>query len=173
MLVLFNIVYASISVPAGVLSDKLGRKWLIILGWLVYALVYLGFAMATKMWQVWVLFAAWGVYIGFFEGVARAFAADLVPKEKRGTAYGLYYGVTGLVLLPAGVIAGWLWQQVSPPAPFFFGAALAMTAALSFLVVFKQRPAQVQKSNKLKLVYSEPSKFEIGKLLIVSRRRGK
>ncbi|GAG52678.1 unnamed protein product, partial [marine sediment metagenome] len=93
MLVLFNVTYAAVSLPAGMLSDKLGRRRVITLGWFIYALVYLGFAIASSLWQVWLLFACYGIYYGIVEGVARAFVADLVPEEKRGTAYGLYHGV--------------------------------------------------------------------------------
>jgi MFS family permease len=133
MLVLFNITYALTSLPAGVLSDRLGRRRLIATGWFIYALVYLGFALASEPWQVWLLFAGYGVYYGIVEGVARAFVADLVPAEKRGTAYGLYHGVVGLTLLPASLIAGWLWEAVSPATPFFFGAALAFLGMVGIM----------------------------------------
>ena len=138
MLVLFNITYAVTSLPAGVLSDRLGRRRIIAVGWLIYALVYLGFALASELWQVWLLFACYGVYYGMVEGVARAFVADLVPEEKRGTAYGLYHGVVGLTLLPASLIAGWLWQAYSPAAPFFFGAALAFLAMVGIMGVVRE-----------------------------------
>jgi MFS family permease len=133
MLVLFNITYAVTSLPAGVLSDRLGRRRLIATGWFIYALVYLGFALASEPWQVWLLFAGYGVYYGIVEGVARAFVADLVPAEKWGTAYGLYHGVVGLTLLPASLIAGWLWEAVSPATPFFFGAALAFLGMVGIM----------------------------------------
>ena len=138
MLVLFNATYAAISLPAGKLSDRLGRKRVIAIGWGVYALIYLGFALAGELWQVWLLFAGYGVYYGMVEGVARAFVADLVPVEKRGTAYGLYHGVVGLTLLPASLIAGWLWQAYSPAAPFFFGAGLAALAMIGMMVFIKE-----------------------------------
>jgi len=138
MLVLFNATYAAISLPAGKLSDRLGRRRVIAMGWGVYALVYLGFALATNLWQVWLLFAAYGIYYGVVDGVARAFVADLVPAERRGTAYGLYHGVVGLTLLPASLIAGWLWQAYSPSAPFFFGAGLACAATISMMVFIKE-----------------------------------
>ncbi len=138
MLVLFNITYAATSLPAGMLSDRLGRRRVITLGWFIYALVYLGFAMASEMWQVWLLFACYGVYYGIVEGVARAFVADLVPEEKRGTAYGLYHGVVGLTLLPASLIAGWLWQAYSPAAPFYFGAGLAFIAMLGIMGLVRE-----------------------------------
>ncbi len=138
MLVLFNVTYAATSLPAGMLSDRLGRKRVIIVGWFIYALVYLGFALASDLWQMWLLFAAYGVYYGIVEGVARAFVADLVPEEKRGTAYGLYHGVVGLTLLPASLIAGWLWQAYSPATPFYFGAGLAFLAMLGMMALIRE-----------------------------------
>jgi MFS family permease len=139
MLVVFNLAYAVTALPAGVLSDRLGRRRVIILGWFIYALVYLGFALASELWQVWLLFAGYGLYYGIVEGVARAFVADLVPEEKRGTAYGLYHGVVGVALLPASLIAGWLWQAVSPAAPFYFGAGLAFIAMLGIMGLVREQ----------------------------------
>jgi MFS family permease len=139
MLVLFNLTYAIIATPAGILSDRLGRRKVIIIGWTVYALVYLGFALATSVWSIWVLFAAYGIYYGIVEGVAKAFVADLVPAERRGTAYGYYQGVVGLMLLPASVIAGWLWDAVNPAAPFYLGAGLAFLAMLGLLFMLKEK----------------------------------
>jgi len=138
MLVLFNLTYAVTALPAGVLSDRLGRRRVIAVGWFIYAVVYLGFAVASELWQVWLLFACYGVYYGMVEGVARAFVADLVPEERRGTAYGLYHGVVGLTLLPASLIAGWLWQAYSPAAPFFFGAALAFLAMVGIMGMVRE-----------------------------------
>lgn len=138
MLVLFNITYALTSMPAGTLSDRLGRRKVIALGWGVYALIYLGLALSTDLWQIWVLFAGYGIYYGITEGVARAFVADLVPEPQRGTAYGLYYGVVGLTLLPASVIGGWLWQTIAPAATFYFGGALALVATVGILFFLKE-----------------------------------
>jgi MFS family permease len=138
MLILFNIVYATISVPAGILSDKLGRRRIIVLGWLVYAVTYLGFAMASASWQILLLFALYGVYYGLAEGVARAFVADLVPEDRCGTAYGLFHGMVGITLLPASIIAGWLWQTVNPAAPFYFGAGLAFLAMIGLLALVRE-----------------------------------
>ncbi|MBA7659684.1 Multidrug resistance protein MdtL [subsurface metagenome] len=138
MLVLLNVIEATVSLPAGMLSDRLGRKRVITLGWFVYALVYLGFALASEQWQIWLLFACYGIYYGIVEGVARAFVADLVPEEKRGTAYGLYHGVVGITLLPASLLAGWLWQTFSPAAPFYLGAGLAFVAMLGMMVLIRE-----------------------------------
>jgi MFS family permease len=140
MLILFNATYAAVALPAGKISDRLGRRRVISMGWGVYALIYLGFALAGEAWQVWLLFAGYGIYYGIVEGVARAFVADLVPAEKRGTAYGLYHGVVGLTLLPASLIAGWLWQAYSPEAPFFFGAGMAAIATIGMLLFIKEGP---------------------------------
>ena len=138
MLVLFNATYAITSLPMGILSDRLGRRRVITLGWFIYALVYLGLALASSVGQVWLLLAGYGVYYGVVEGVARALVADLVPPEKRGTAYGLYHGVVGLTLLPASLIAGWLWGAVSPAAPFYLGAGLALVAMLGIMTLIRE-----------------------------------
>jgi MFS family permease len=139
MLVTFNLVYALFSGPAGALSDRFGRRRLILAGWLVYGLLYLGFAVAASAWQIWVLYALYGLYYGATEGVAKAYVADMVAPEQRGTAYGVYNAAVGLAVLPASVVAGILWQGalgwrgLGPQAPFVFGAALALIAALLFV----------------------------------------
>ena len=138
MLVLWNATEAAVSLPMGVLSDKQGRRRVIILGWFIYAVVHLAFAVSSTLWQIWLLFACYGVYYGIVQGVARAFIADLAPAEKRGTAYGLYHGVVGLCLLAASLLAGWLWDAVSPAAPFYLGAGLAFVAMLGILTFIKE-----------------------------------
>jgi MFS family permease len=138
MLIVFNAVYALFSVPAGMLSDRLGRKKIIVLGWSMYALVYLGFAFFNQEWVVWVLWAMYGMYYGLAEGVVRALVADLVPEHRRGTAFGAYHGVVGVTLLPASLIAGWLWQAVNPAAPFYFGAALAVLAVIGLIIFVRE-----------------------------------
>ena len=136
MMVVFNLVYTLVSTPAGALSDRVGRRKLLIAGWSLYAAVYLGFARATAGWHAWVLMAAYGIYYGLTEGVAKAFVADLVPSEQRGTAYGVYNASIGITAFPASLLAGLLWQGVAgwngfgPSAPFLFGAALALLAAV-------------------------------------------
>ena len=138
LFVAFNLVYALAALPAGLVSDRLGRKGVIVVGWSIYALAYLGLAVASAAWQVWLLFALYGLYYGVAEGVSRAFVADLVPAERRGTAYGLYHTAVGLSLLPASLIAGWLWHLIGPEAPFFFGAVTAGVAALGFLLLVRE-----------------------------------
>jgi MFS family permease len=138
MLVLFNLTYALVAIPAGMLSDRLGRKRVIIVGWTIYGLVYLGFALSTSVWHIWLLFACYGIYYGIVEGVAKAFVADLVPADRRGTAYGYFQGVVGLTLLPASILAGWLWDMVSPATPFYLGAGLALLAMLGLLTLVRE-----------------------------------
>lgn len=136
MVASFNLIYTLISGPAGVLSDKIGRRRIIVFGWLTYGVIYLGFAVASAAWQMWALYALYGAYYGMTEGTAKALVADLVPAEQRGTAYGVYNAAVGLAAFPASAIAGVLWQGVGswqgfgPAAPFFFGAGLALIAAL-------------------------------------------
>jgi len=139
MLVLFNVVYAVVSIPMGILSDKIGRRRVIASGWFIYALTYIGFALAGAVWQIWLLFALYGLYYGVVEGAARAFVADLVPSARRGAAYGLYQGIVGLTLLPASVIGGWLWDAFNPSATFYFGAALAFLATLGVLFLVREK----------------------------------
>jgi len=139
MLATFNLVYTLISAPAGSLSDRIGRRGLVIGGWLVYALIYFGFAVAGRGWHVWVLYALYGVYYGLAYGTAKAMIADIVPQAVRGTAYGTYNAVLGILDLPASLIAGLLWdglpalgfKGLGAPAPFFFGATLALLAAIA------------------------------------------
>ncbi|MDE2173211.1 MAG: MFS transporter [Patescibacteria group bacterium] len=132
---LFNFVYAAASVPLGSLSDRIGREKVILLGWLAYAASYFGFALAGAGWQIWLLFAFYGLYYATTEGVAKAFIADMVGSNHRGRAYGIYNTAIGVVSLPASIIAGMLWDQVNPAAPFYFGAALALCAFIA-LVLF-------------------------------------
>ncbi len=136
MLVMFNFIYSMISTPSGVLSDRIGRRRLIIGGWLVYAGIYLGFAFAKSAWQVWVLYVAYGLYYGMAYGSANAMVADLAPEQLRGTAYGTYNAMIGFLAFPASLIAGLLWQGAGswegfgPSAPFLFGGALALVASV-------------------------------------------
>ena len=139
MLVLFNLTYALLSTPMGVLSDKIGRKRVITAGWLIYGLVYIGFAVSGIIWQIWALFAVYGVYYAICDGAAKAFVADLVPANRRGTAYGIYNGVVGLVALPASLIAGVLWGNIAPAAAFYFGAGLALLAMVGLLFIIKEK----------------------------------
>ncbi|MBN2240568.1 MAG: MFS transporter [Dehalococcoidales bacterium] len=137
MLILFNGTYAVTSYPMGILSDKLGRRKVIILGWFIYALSYLGFAVASAIWHVYLLFALYGIYYGIVEGAAKAYVADLAPVERRGTAFGLYQGVVGFTLVAASLIAGLLWDNVSVSSPFYLGAGLSFIAMLGIAALLR------------------------------------
>ena len=139
MLILFNAIYALTAVPMGILSDKLGRRRVLALGWFVYALVYVGFALSSEVWQVWVAFAFLGIYMAMVEGVSRAFVADMAPAEKRGTAYGLYYCIVGISVLIGGILGGVVWDAIGPSATFYLGAGLAVLALLGILTLVKEK----------------------------------
>ena len=130
-----HLVKAAASTPSGRLSDRLGRRTLIVTGWLVYAAVYLGFAAAGTPWHIWALFLAYGVFFGLTEGVEKALVADLVPANARGRAFGWYNLSIGLGALPASVLFGVLWDRWGAPAAFTLGAGLAGVAALGLLAV--------------------------------------
>jgi MFS family permease len=112
----------------GSLSDRVGRRPLLIVAWIVYAVTYLGFAFATNAWQLWGLFALYGIYYATAEGTVKAWVASLVPVERRGAAYGLLAAASGLLVLPASVLAGFLWDHVSLTAAFAVGAVFAVLA---------------------------------------------
>jgi MFS family permease len=136
----FNAVYALVSTPAGRLSDRVGRRPMLLAGWGLYAAIYLGFALADAPWHTAVLFAAYGAHYGLSVGTAKALVADLVPAARRGAAYGAYSATVGLADLPASLLAGLLWQGLGswqgfgPAAPFWLGAGLAGIASLGLAI---------------------------------------
>ena len=139
---LFNLVYAVVAMPAGIASDRLGRRNVIGVGFAVFAAVYVGFGLAGGGAVIWPLFAVYGLYMALTEGVGRAFVADFVPSERRATALGLYQGAMGAMILLSSVIAGALWDLVDPAAPFFLGAATALLALVLLLVALPHRPIE-------------------------------
>ena len=126
---LLHLVKSASSAPGGALSDRVGRRPLIVAGWVLYAAVYAGFAAARPGWTLWVLVAAYGVVFGLTEGVEKALVADLVPASRRGMAFGWYHATLGVAALPASVLFGALWQWRGAPAAFAAGALLALVAA--------------------------------------------
>jgi MFS family permease len=131
----YNLVYALVSYPAGRLSDRIGQKTLLVLGYLFYGLVYLGFALVQAPAYLWGLFAAYGLYIAFTEGVEKALVADIAPPELRATLIGLHATFVGIGLLPASLLAGFLWNLFGAAAPFYFGGGLGLLAALGLWLV--------------------------------------
>jgi len=130
-----HVVKSSSSVPGGALSDRIGRRSVLLLGWGWYALVYAGFSIATMAWQAWGLFLAYGLYFGLVEGAEKALIADLAPVERRGTAFGWYNAAMGVAALPASLLMGALWTWRGPELAFGVGAALAVLAMLLGLAV--------------------------------------
>jgi MFS family permease len=137
MLMTFNAIYAALAGPLGSLSDRVGRRKLMLIGWTIYGLVYLGFALSHTGVEIWILYAIYGIYYALTEGVAKALVADIVPQEQRGTAFGLFNAAIGFSALPASLIAGVLWQVISPAAPFVFGACLALIAGFLLMTWVK------------------------------------
>jgi MFS family permease len=134
-----NAVKALLGTTGGALSDRLGRKRLIVAGWALYALVYLGFGQASEAWHIWGLFVAYGLYYALVEGGERALVADLVPAAARGRAFGAYYAVVGLAALPASLGFGLVVEKIGPRTAFGISAALAGAGALA-LAIFVPEP---------------------------------
>jgi MFS family permease len=124
------------SLVGGDLSDRIGRKKLIFTGWIVYALVYVGFAFVSEPWQAWALFIFYGIYFGFTEGVEKALVADLVgTPEKRGTAFGFYNLAFSIAVFPASILFGLLWDKFGASVAFLISASISVAAALLLLTV--------------------------------------
>lgn len=133
----YNIVYGIFAYPASRLSDKIGRKKILVIGYLFYGLVYFGFALNNSINLFWVLFGAYGVYIGFTEGVEKALISDIAPSDLRATAIGLHATVVGVGLFPASLFAGLLWKFLGPAAPFYFGGFMGIFASIGFWILLK------------------------------------
>jgi MFS family permease len=140
---LHHLVKSLASAPAGSLSDRLGRRRAIVLGWGVYALAYAGFARAGTPAEIWALFAFYGLFHAFTEGPERALVADLASAESRGRAFGLYHAVTGAMLLPASLLTGLLWQSFGATAALYTGSALACLAAALLVLLVREPAARV------------------------------
>ncbi|HYJ88542.1 MAG TPA: MFS transporter [Pyrinomonadaceae bacterium] len=130
------------SLYGGHLSDILGRRRLIVSGWILYAAVYGGFAFVSNAISVWILFVVYGVYFGLVEGAEKALVADLVKPEQRGTAYGLYNLAFGITVLPASLLMGFLWDWRGPQTAFLVSAVLGATAAILFRLLVRVGPSQ-------------------------------
>jgi len=140
MYFVFNLVGSAFAAPAGILSDRIGRRRVLTTGFTLYGVVYAGFALASPAyaWAPWLLFAAYGVPYALTEGMARAFVVDLVGPECRATAVGSYTFVLGLAALPSSAIAGILWDTVGHSAPFVLSAVLMLLAAAALAIVGKR-----------------------------------
>ena len=150
---IYNAFYALSAYPAGRLSDRFGRIPVLVFGFLLLALVNFAFAISSHpfflpflIFYFFVIFAVYGVFISIVDGVLRAFVADLVEEEKRGQAFGVYHAVFGFSVLPANLIGGFLWDFVSPAAPFIVGAAMSGILAVFFPLLFKRHFSKTSKT---------------------------
>lgn len=133
----YNIVYASAVYPVSRLSDRLGRKKILVLGYLFYGLVYLGFALNRSLNMLWLLFGIYGLYMGFTEGVEKALVADIAPSDLRSTTIGLHATLVGIGLLPASLFAGMLWKFLGPSAPFYFGGFVGVVSSVGLWFILR------------------------------------
>lgn len=136
---LFHLSKTVFSIPGGTLSDRIGRRKVMILAWTIYSLVYLGFAFASKAHHIWLLFLLYGVFYGLSEGTEKAWVADLVEESKRGTAYGVYHFSIGMTALPASLLMGFIWKAIGVQWAFSFGAIMAFIAMLSAIILMGEQ----------------------------------
>ncbi len=136
MYLIFNLVSVLFCVPAGILSDKIGREKLIIFGYMLYALIYFAFGRASTQMAIVLLFASYGLYSAATDGVQKALVSDIIDENRRGTGLGIYNSLIGITLLPASLIAGALYEHINNSAPFYFGAAMAAIAAVLMIVFY-------------------------------------
>lgn len=134
---IYNMIASVLSIPMGKLSDRIGRKSLLVPGYLAFSVCYLGFAFASSRWMMVAVFVLYGAYTAMIAGVERAFVAEISPPGLKGTMLGLQSTLAGVALLPASLIAGFLWDIWGPAAPFVFGAGLSLIAAFVLLVFMK------------------------------------
>ena len=135
----YSVTASVLSLPLGKLSDHVGRRALLVSGYIVFSVVYMGFAFAWNRPILAMMFLLYGAYTAMVAGVERAFIAEAAPPELKGTMLGLQSTVAGIALLPASVITGLLWNAFGPAVPFVFGAALSFTAAMVLKVFWKDR----------------------------------
>jgi MFS family permease len=138
---LFNLVYSISAIPAGIAADKFGRKKVILVGFVLFAVLYYGFAIAADTETIWILFSLYGLFMGLTEGIQKAFLATIIPIDFKATAFGVYNTAVGFAMFPASFVGGWLWDTISPSATFYFGAATAALSTLLFtgyIVIMKR-----------------------------------
>jgi MFS family permease len=141
--IVLHFVKMTTSIPGGEWSDKAGRRKVIVSGWIVYALIYLGFGFSTRVFHIWGLFALYGVYFGLTEGVEKAFVSDLVGDAFQGTAFGFYHLAVGITAFPSSVFFGLIWQGFGSLAAFSYGSALAGLASILLLILVKEEKNKV------------------------------
>ena len=130
----FNLVYALTAIPAGILSDRIGRKRIILAGFILFGFIYWGFAVASEQKHIWGLFLLYGVFMGLTEGIQKAYLGTIIPDKFRATGYGIFNTFTGLAIFPASVIGGWLWDKYGSQATFYYGSVTAFLSAFLFIL---------------------------------------
>ncbi|MEW6408704.1 MAG: MFS transporter [Nitrospirota bacterium] len=130
---LFNLIYSLSAIPAGIVADRFGKKRVILSGFILFAILYYGFGSASSVTAIWILFGLYGVFMGLTEGIQKAFLATIIPSHFKATAFGIYNTVVGLAMFPASFIGGWLWDNISPSATFYFGAVTASLSVILFI----------------------------------------
>jgi MFS family permease len=136
---LFNISYTAFAMPFGILSDKIGRVKVLTLGYLLAAIMFLGFALVNSLPFFVLLFLLYGIVQAINETVQRTFVADLSPEELRGSAFGIYHTVVGLAALPSSLVAGFLWYYVSASTAFIFSSILIFVAFFLFCLLLRKK----------------------------------
>ena len=130
----FNLVYALTAIPAGILSDRIGRKRIILAGFILFGFIYWGFAVASEQKHIWGLFLLYGVFMGLTEGIQKAYLGTIIPDKFRATGYGIFNTFTGIAIFPASVIGGWLWDKYGSHATFYYGSITAFLSAFLFIL---------------------------------------
>ena len=143
---MFNLIYSLSAIPAGMAADRYGRKRIILLGFILFAVLYYGFAVAKSTTAIWVLFSLYGLFMGLTEGIQKAFLSTIIPAEFKATAFGVYASAVGLAALPASLIGGLLWERVSPAATFYFGAGMAAMSTILFIALIVQNKGPSHKT---------------------------
>lgn len=128
----FNIVSAVFSMPAGIVADRIGKRKVILVSYLLFSLIFVGFGAATSALHAWLLFGAYGFFVAINEGVQRAYVATIIEPEIKATSYGVYHTAVGLSALPSSIIGGALWQHIGPGALFYYGAAMSLLSSVLF-----------------------------------------
>jgi len=147
--VFFNFTYAIFSMPAGIISDKIGPKKVLFSGFLLFSIIYFLFGVANSSFILWFLFPIYGIYMALTEGIGKAYISNLIPQEKTGTAFGVYQTTIGFCTFFASLIAGLLWAHIGVSAPFIYGSLMAIISAFLFIVLEKKIKLAENKNNSL------------------------
>jgi MFS family permease len=133
--ILFYVVYSLFTIPAGILSDKKGRKPVLMAGYVLFSVTAIGLILTSQIYAIIILFVTYGIFFAMIDGVQRAFVVDLAPPNLKGTALGTFHTATGIIALPGGLILGLLWDKISPQATFIFAFLLSICSLVLFIFV--------------------------------------